>query len=70
MLSLTAKDLKADTPAIALDYARFVKTDTLSVRSVPPHFASDVSQIFIENNQGGLDSTKLTRLVIWGKKSA
>jgi len=53
---LTAADLKADTPPLALDYARFVKTDTLTV--------------FIQDNQGGKEATKLTRLIIWGKKSA
>jgi len=51
---LKPEDLKADSPALALDYQRFMKCDVLT--------------IFIENNQGELDVTKLTRLILWGKK--
>jgi len=54
-ITLTPKDLEAESPAIALDYAKFIKVDTLSV--------------FIESNQGNKEATRLNRVVIWGKKS-
>jgi len=54
-ITLTAKDLEADSAAIPLDYAKFIKVDTLTV--------------FIENNQGNKEQTRLNRVVIWGKKS-
>jgi len=50
---LKPEDLKADTPATMFDMARFLKTDTLT--------------LFIETNQGGVDQTKLSRLILWGK---
>jgi len=52
---LKPEDLKADSPALALDYQRFMKCDLLT--------------IFIECNQSGGETTKLSRLVLWGKKA-
>jgi thioredoxin len=52
---LTAKDFEVDSPVIPLDYAKFIKVDTLTV--------------FVEGNQGNKEQTRLSRLIIWGKKS-
>lgn len=52
---LTSKDLEADSPPITLDFAKFIKVDTLT--------------IFVESNQGDKDQTRINRMVVWGKKS-
>eukprot|EP01127_Copromyxa_protea_P007191 TRINITY_DN17105_c0_g1_i1.p1 TRINITY_DN17105_c0_g1~~TRINITY_DN17105_c0_g1_i1.p1 ORF type:complete len:284 (+),score=67.68 TRINITY_DN17105_c0_g1_i1:150-1001(+) len=54
-ITLTPEDLKEDSKAIPVQTVKFLKTDTLT--------------IFVYNNQGDLEQTSLTRLIVHGTKS-
>lgn len=69
-LILTPKDLETDSLYIPVDFARFVRTDVLTVSKLFFSGLIYLFQIFVESNQGDEEQTRIDRLVIFGKTSA
>lgn len=65
--TLTPKDLEADSPPLALEFARYVRTFVLTVRIDPMLVLTWHVQIFVEDNQDDAEQTRVSRLVIGGR---